>query len=153
MALADWLRGRGHTVRHMRDGEDRLPREDRFALPHGIELGVRRQLDNNRDNVKYKVLTAAHAEGRLPVSDLADKIQFQISKKTNKPSIQERAGQYAEWSLALTDPHRDAASLYDDEVRTVTDAIHYGAPWRRVILVNLASDKVSQVIDLTKAGV
>ena len=126
-------------------------RRDRFALPHGVELCILGRINDNRDSLKYKVGAGGESGGGLVVPDLIGSIQSVICKKTAKSSIQERKRRYAAWWLAVTDPHRHAASLYDDEIRTVASAIQYGALWRRVLLVDLASDKVSRVVDLTEA--
>ena len=131
---------------------DGFPIDGRILLPHGVELVPSGRINCNRDDLKYKIFTVGEPEGALVVPCLADSIQAAIRKKTAKPSIKERARGYAEWWLAVTDPHHYAASLNDDEIRAVASAIDYGPPWRRVILVCLASDHVCQVINLTKAG-
>ena len=128
---------------------DFLPRDGRIRLPHGVELSVIGSINDNRDNVKYKVGAAGETVGIRVVSHLIDTIQSAIRKKTANRIVQERAGKYEEWWLVVTDPHCYAQSLNDDEIQTVADTIDYGAPWRRILLTNIAGDRVSRAIDLT----
>lgn len=128
-----------------------LPVPRGIALPHGVELRIWGAINNNRDNVKYKVGGGGEAEGCLVVPHLIDAIQSAVRRKTAKSTIKERAEWYRGWWLAVTDPYANAENLDDNELRALGNAIHYGPPWERVILVNLASDRVSQAIDLTKA--
>ena len=82
-----------------------FPRDDRIRLPHGVEVGILGPINDNRDNVKYKVGIGGGTEGVLVVPHIIEAIQLAIRKKAGKRKIKERAGQYKEWWLVVTDPH------------------------------------------------
>ena len=128
---------------------DFIPRDGRIRLPHGVELSIIERINDNRDNVKYKVGAAGETVGIWVVCHLIDTIQSAIRKKTANRIVQERAEKYEEWWLVVTDPHCYAQRFNDDEVQTVADTIDYGAPWRRILLTNIAGGRVSRAIDLT----
>ena len=121
-----------------------------ILLPHGVELGVIEPINNNRDDVKYKVGMGGRTAGKLVVPHLIDAIQSAIHKKADNRIIKERAGQYREWWLVVTDPHH-ARGLNDDEIRTVANAIDYGEPWRRILLAIVVEDRIARVVDLSES--
>ena len=130
--------------------------EIHIQLPHGVRLGVMGRINNNQDhnpnNAKYRIASGGDPCGALVVGDLIRTIQSAINKKTANRIVQERAGKYREWWLVITDPLHQETRLDDDEFRSLIDTIDHGAPWRRVLLANVAQGKVSSVVDLTGGG-
>ena len=125
-------------------------RDGRIRLPHGVEVGIVGPINNNRDDVKYKVGMGGGTEGILVVPHLIEAIQSAIHKKADNRIIKERAGQHREWWLVVTDPHY-ARGLNDDETRTVANAIDYGEPWRRILLAIILEDRIARVVDLSES--
>ena len=121
------------------------PKEkSRVQLPHGVEIEIISRINNNRDDVKYKVGVWGATKGRIVGSHLIDFIQAAINKKTGNRVIQERADNYAKWWLAITDPN-DMTVLNDHEIETVANGIEHHAPWSRILLVSTTGDGVDAV--------
>ena len=123
----------------------------RIKLPHGVEIEIMGRINNNRDDVKYKVAIGSATEGMIVVSSLINAIQDAIEKKTANRIIQERAGSYAEWWLAATDPHYMTV-LNGHEIEAVANGIEYHAPWSCILLVSTHGDRVNAVHCLTGVG-
>ena len=130
---------------------DFFPRDGRIRLPHGVEVGIVGPINDNRDNVKYKVGMGSGTRGRLVVPHLIEAIQSAILKKTNNRIIKERAGRYKEWWLVVTDPHYARGPNNGDELKTVASAIDYGEPWRRILLAIVVEDRIARVVDLSES--
>ena len=120
-------------------------------LPHGVEIRVMGRINNNRDDVKYKVGAGGATGGMAVVPYLIDANQAAIDKKTTNRIIQERVDNYAEWWLAITDPHYMTV-LNDHEIETVANGIEHHAPWSRILLVSTTGDRAKAVHCLTGAG-
>ena len=126
---------------------DFLPRDGLIRLRHGVELRIIAPIQDNQNNVKYEVFWQWR-EAVWVVPHLIETIQAAISKKTNKPTIRERAVRYPEWWLVLTDPNY-SQGVAANEAREIADAIRYGEPWRRILLANTWGDRVEAVHCLT----
>ena len=120
-------------------------------LPHGVEIEIMGRIKDNRDDAKYKVVAGGPTEGTIVTSYLINAIQDAIDKKTANRIIQERAGSYAEWWLAATDPHYMTV-LNGHEIEAVANGIEYHAPWSCILLVSTHGDRVNAVHCLTGVG-
>lgn len=120
----------------------------RIKLPHGIEIEIMGRINNNHDGVKYKVGMGGATEGVMVTPYLIDVIQAAIDKKTANRFILERVDRYAEWWLAITDPHY-MMGLDGHEIEAVANGIEYHAPWSRILLVNTTGERVNAVHCLT----
>ena len=123
----------------------------RIRLPHGVELQIIGQINDNQHDLKYKVALGGANEGVLVVGHLIDTVQSAIEKKTNNRMIQERAGRYQEWWLVLTDPH-NAIATSRDELQILANNIKHGTFWRRILLAVQAGGEIGRVIDLSEHG-
>ena len=120
----------------------------RIKLPHGVEIEIMGRINNNRDDVKYKVGMGGATGGMAVVPYLIDTNQAAIDKKTANRIIQERADSYAEWWLAITDPHH-ILRLNGQEIEAVANGIKYRTPWSRILLVSTTGDRIKAVHCLT----
>lgn len=120
----------------------------RIKLPHGVEIRVIRQISGNDENVKYKVALGGAIGAMAVVPYLIDTNQAAIDKKTANRIIQERADSYAEWWLAITDPHH-ILRLNGQEIEAVANGIEYHTPWSRILLVSTTGDRIKAVHCLT----
>ena len=120
----------------------------RIKLPHGVEIGIIGRINNNRDDVKYKVGMGGATKGVMVTPHLIDVIQAAIDKKTANRFIQERADRYTEWWLAITDPHY-VMDLDGHEIAAVANGIEYHASWSRILLVNTTGERANAVHCLT----
>ena len=116
-----------------------------------MELGVIRQISDNRDEVKYKVASGGQTGVFPVVPHLIDTIQSAIERKTSNQTIKKRAGSYKEWWLVVTDPHYARSLNNGDELKTVANAIDYGEPWRRILLAIIVEDRLARVVDLSES--
>ena len=104
------------------------------SLLHGITLEIWpwQRLSDHPVEHKYTVYMFMPFKGEIFIPALVENIQAAIDKKSSKRSIQGRAAKYREWWLVVTGFH----SLYQDDLKILSDALVLRAPWKHLIGVN-----------------
>ena len=127
-----------------------FPLNGLVRLPHGVDIRIIGPMRDNPDDVKYEVAMGG-TRAVWVVPHLVETIQAAICKKTNNRMVQERIASYPEWWLVVTDPQY-SQGLTEDDVRTIAEEIHYGAPWHRISLANTRGNRIGAVRCLAGAG-
>lgn len=118
---------------HYRNPDSGIWPDGRSVIPllHGITLEIwpwHRHSDHPAE-YKYTVTMLVPSKGEMALNE---KIQAAMDKKSANSRIQERMAQYREWWLVVTGFH----SLYQDDLKILSDALVLRAPWTHLIGVN-----------------
>ena len=142
-ALCDHYRNPASVVRRRRHGVIELPV---IKLPYGLTLEIMGEISDNPDRCKYKVGIGGESMGEIVEGSLIKDIQATIDKKSANKVIQERAANYREWWLVVTDRFSNVRSLAQDGWKRVSDTIVRREPWKRIIAVAVGSNEVRRVV-------
>ena len=120
----------------------------RIELPYGLTLKIIGDITDNPDVCRYQVGFSGAHTGGLVVTALIEGIQVAIKKKSANNKIQERAANYREWWLVVTDAFSNVGHLDQDSSKVVSEAIVRRELWKRIIAVAVRSNGVWQAVSL-----
>ncbi len=128
---------------HYRNPDSGVQRDGRsvIELPYGITLAIWpwHMLSSCSVRYKYTVQRIMSFAGEIWIPALVEKLQAAIDKKSANTRIQERAAEYQEWWLAVTDAFSYVGHLDQDGEKKIANSLVLREPWQCLIAISTGS--------------